>query len=371
MAEANYAGRKFKSCSVFIPTIVLIFGFMITSCGDNGNGITRANVMNETGGSIAFGKVQVDFPPGAVDDQITIQGRIASDVTVPANITPLTEVHHITLSDHSQYNENMAMLKFVIDKNVEDASIYHSKDGVNWENLVGEGNGTEISHAVDSFSYFFVGRVPDSLPGKYTVNFINNTNSPTTITLFQTNDSNDPEVYSVAWLAKYANTYQKTQFSWNADDYEFMWAYTGRLQPGVICDASETSPADPNSSNLITLQHDSARRTTGLSKLRKGPQTGKFYIENDSGTPLASPYLESSGIAMSGSTAFVRQAIPDKTSIFNTEGTKYWFVYGKYEHGVVLDVNTLRRAPIVFPDNVFNMTITLNDNDTWSIALTP
>ena len=85
---------------------------------------------------------------------------------MPENIKPLTEVHKIGLSDPDQYNAGTAILKFTLDRNVDDANIYHSKDGVNWENLSGDVDGNTTSIKINGFSYFLAatpGGARDSL----------------------------------------------------------------------------------------------------------------------------------------------------------------------------------------------------------------
>jgi len=362
-----------KNCSSFSAIVVAIFLSMIAFTGcSGGNGYGRdvdgsAIITSEGGGELDIGDASIYFPPGSVDDQVTLTAEITLEAKIPANIYPLTEVYKINLSDENQYNEDKATLRFLLDVYTKNAQIFRSEDGVNWENLLGDIGGKEISTKIDEFDYFFVGSYGLSSYSQYTINFRNNSNYTGRVFLFQTNENNESDVYSVAWMSKFSHGGTPMQFNWTSDEYSFVWADTGKLVYGTHFDTAQIVYADPVALNMITLQMFLG--AFSLYNQTKGPESGKYFIKHGSDIPEE---RVSSGIALSGCTLFVRQGSSNQIHSYDIEGSRIFVSYGDYESGRILDLNSLNNtAELVFPRNVFTLYVTLNPDLTWTIDTKP
>ena len=219
MLNIREPDRKLGVSFAIALAIAMVISVIISGCGsDSGSGVTELNsklITPDKGGSLSFGQVHVSFPPGSTDSLLTVSGEIVSLEVMPENIKPLTEVHKIGLSDPDQYNAGTAILKFTLDRNVDDANIYHSKDGVNWENLSGDVDGNTTSSKINGFSYFLAatpGGVKDS--SLYRVTFINNTTQSGDVCLFQIPAPPHSFGYSTAWMKRYLHPNSTAVFSW-------------------------------------------------------------------------------------------------------------------------------------------------------------
>ena len=73
---------------------------------------------------------------------------------------------------------------------------------------------------------------------------------------------------------------------------------------------------------------------------------------------------------MSGAGTFAVQAQPSLKQTFIPK-PKYWIVYGTYAVGEVLDISTLSASQeIVFPTNIYSMSLTFNAQNQWDVAST-
>lgn len=204
---------------------------------------------------------------------------------------------------------------------------------------------------------------------QYSILFQNNTDQAAYAMVFQKYPtSGHPEVLSLAWLCKYAYPGTNVQFSWK-DEYDFIWAQTGKLGPGVICMASQSLPIGPGR-NKVTLTFDSAHGAYHFVDQREGDQPGTFSILADQTVPFQ---MVGVGIGMSGASLLATQASPNMTYIFSAPGrdSEYWIAFGNYVKGEVLDISsTENAAQVSFPTNIYSMTAILNQDSTWSIQPT-
>lgn len=197
---------------------------------------------------------------------------------------------------------------------------------------------------------------------KYTLNFHNNTRNYGKICVYQTApDVNDPQLMSLAWFAEPAHPTTSVKFSWTID-YDFIWDETGPLVPGVVFDASQTWPADLTTANHIDFTSD--RDALTFANQRSGVKAGTLYVHNSNTVPFD---VASVGIAMSGAGTFARPAQPNLAFSF-TPHPVYWVTFGDYEVGEVLDVEAITNAQkITFNPNIFNVDVSLNLDNTWSV----
>jgi len=197
----------------------------------------------------------------------------------------------------------------------------------------------------------------------YSITFINNSNQAGTACLYQQDSGHyGPGAMSLAWMARPAYPNMSVVFSWTID-YSFFWAETGALKPGVQVNPGQTIPADPRDSNSIVLTSP-APYNFRFDSPQQRSQQGTFYVTGDASIP---PNTVTFGIGMSGAGTFGVQAQPNYTNVF-TPHPSYWLTFGNYQQGQVLDVDSMVEAVRVeFPGNVYDMRVTLNPDNTFTV----
>ncbi|MEO1085625.1 MAG: protein rhiA, partial [Acidobacteriota bacterium] len=154
----------------------------------------------------------------------------------------------------------------------------------------------------------------------------------------------------------------EVEFNWTID-YSFVWSEEGVLTPGVVFKASQTWDANLTSLNQISLNKLGAAYT--FQDQQQGPRSGTLSILQSN---LVTPQQASVGIGMSGFGTFAVPGQPNVTAMF-TPHPEYWITFGKYQQGEVLDITTITEsARIQFPANVSSMDVTLNADNTWTVA---
>jgi hypothetical protein len=202
----------------------------------------------------------------------------------------------------------------------------------------------------------------------YALTVINKSTMAGNACVFQTSpDESDPGILSLAWFSKYVFPTTKVAFSWQID-YNFVWAQTGQLMPGVQFTASQDPEANLSTTNQITLMYDPVNKAYTFGAQGTGPKKDNLYILGDRTIPSISDVAV--GIGMSGSGTFAVQARPNIQHTF-TPHPKYWLVFGKFTQGEVLDIGEITDAvEINFHPGVYSMTAVLELDNTWSIKPT-
>ncbi|WP_448697870.1 hypothetical protein ACFGVR_13765 [Mucilaginibacter sp. AW1-3] len=197
----------------------------------------------------------------------------------------------------------------------------------------------------------------------YTINFVNNSTSPGNFCVFQKKpDSPNPDVFSLAWLARHADPNSKVPISWNTD-YYFFWAKTGALKPGLIFNAGEALKTSMTESNAVTVTKDDGNYK--FREQKNWHQQGMLSITSDNTTAINQASV---GIGMSGSGTFAVQAQPNMTFLFSPK-SEYWITFGNINQGQVLNQSEIdNEVQIVFPHGIFSMNATLNKDNTWTIT---
>ncbi|MEG3938297.1 MULTISPECIES: hypothetical protein [unclassified Microcoleus] len=204
---------------------------------------------------------------------------------------------------------------------------------------------------------------------QYTLTVINNSSNPTNIAVFQ----NDPEigaknVFPLAWFVKFAYPKTTIKFNWTIS-YNFCWSETGELAPGVVFDATQSPVAGLQEKNQILLDYDPNNQAYFFNPITPETVTplGILHVKQSANVPLKQATV---GIGMSGSGTFVVQAQPNITVNF-TPHPKYYVLAGTFTEGQVLDISETTNAPEVeFGPGVYQMTATLNPDNTWTIKPT-
>ncbi|WP_309112228.1 hypothetical protein [Saccharothrix sp.] len=211
---------------------------------------------------------------------------------------------------------------------------------------------------------------------QYTLRVVNDSTNLTDMCVYQQDPNiGAPNVMSLAWFTKPAYPTTTVVFRWTID-YSFIWSETGQLKPGVFFDASQIWPADPSiigvaserkAGNQIGFSHPSEGAYTFTSTPTANAQRGTLYIDENATIPLKEASV---GIGMSGSGTFATQAQPNIHLSFTPHPT-YWLTAGTYQQGEVLDVQSITNpVEIHFPPNVYSMTATLHEDNSWTVDQT-
>lgn len=211
---------------------------------------------------------------------------------------------------------------------------------------------------------------------KYTLRVVNNSGSFYDMCVYQVDpDIGVPNVMSLAWFSKPAADTTAVTFQWEID-YSFVWSEIGKLLPGVLFDATQAWPANPDTLGISTK--DTAGNQIALSKANNAynfesigisgtPQRGSLYVRELENLPLGEASV---GIGMSGSGTFAVQARNNATLTF-TPHPVYWLAAGTYAQGEVLDIGEMTDpASIEFGVNNYSMTAILQPDNKWKVEKT-
>jgi len=170
------------------------------------------------------------------------------------------------------------------------------------------------------------------------------------------------DVFSLAWFCSPFQIVPTAgiTFTWSID-YTFVWGAVGSIQPGVTFSASETIPADPQSTNSTIF---SVTPGPNLSTAVPGTPQGSLII-NDAATVPSNTF--SVGIGMGDAGTFVTAAGPSLLHTFTPTPT-YWIAAGtNVQVGTILDITTVtQNLQVIFPINVYDVTCVLGSNNKWT-----
>ena len=196
----------------------------------------------------------------------------------------------------------------------------------------------------------------------YTVTAVNNSTTSWKFFVYQAPVAGQ---LSLAWFVSPSipNGGGFTAFFWQTN-YQFVCADTGRVEPGKVVKVSGEKNCDPDGANTTTFTVQDG--TQVLSDPTPGNTRGTLYIFDASSTP-ANTYAV--GIGMSGSPTFVQNAGPNFQHPLTPQLAYYIAAIEEVEQGEIMDTAIItKRAPIVFPPNLYNMTATFRADNTWSIV---
>ncbi len=199
----------------------------------------------------------------------------------------------------------------------------------------------------------------------YSLTCINNSQTHGSFAIFQKAPpmTVPDNVFSLAWFARPAAPSSRVTFTWGLD-YNFVWAETGQLMPGINFAASQTFPADPYGNNFIQLSKDNFDATTFLNEDDSGA-VGSLTIQQ---LANVTPNLTSVGVGMSGSGTFAIQAAPNMTAVF-TPHPNYWVIFGNYQTGDVMNIEDVTGAvEVTYGGALTSRTATLGIDNTIKIA---
>jgi hypothetical protein len=195
----------------------------------------------------------------------------------------------------------------------------------------------------------------------YTLTVTNHSAHSDNIMVFQNNPGSfSSDALALAWFSTFSNPGPnvRVDFHWTID-WGFSWSAMGTLSPGVTFLASDQVDAD-QTSNQITLDFDGAYQ---FIDQQKNDDPSRFFITEDSTLPVNS--TAAVGITMAGNTVYAVQARPNNKLTFTPHPT-YFLAYGSYVPGQVLDLSDINNPlELVYGPGVFNLSVTLNEDDSW------
>jgi len=173
---------------------------------------------------------------------------------------------------------------------------------------------------------------------------------------------NTPYIDTLAWFAKPVANGVDVDFTWTTD-YSFVWSEQGTLKPGITFKAQQVIPADPVTANLVALTNVNGAFQFG-TPTASGP-AGSITIDCDNTIPKG---IAKVGIGMSGQATHAVTAEPNFATTFTSAHVEYWISFGSFVPGQAVDTQTMVNAKqVVFPDNVYGMTATLDTGNNWTI----
>ncbi|NOK31951.1 protein rhiA [Corallococcus exercitus] len=206
---------------------------------------------------------------------------------------------------------------------------------------------------------------------KYSIKFINNSNNDWTFCCFQKDPTiTDPTIMSLAWYTKKVVSGESVTFTWYIT-YNFLWASTGILQPGITFDASQVVGADLTNDNLITLTSPASEEYKFISESNAGTSGSlSIYCDNTIPDPkVVTNGAPSVGIGMSGQGTFALQAQPNTTTTFTPNPTYYITFANELSLGQVMSAEqTTSAQQVSFPGAVNLCTATLDHTNAWSLS---
>lgn len=206
----------------------------------------------------------------------------------------------------------------------------------------------------------------------YRLEMLNNSDNSYDFCVYQRSaDTTLEPVDSVAWSVYSLAPTVKGSLMWSPD-LEFVWGPAGVVAPGVIFEASQRWPGSPTGQNVVTLQKNAGGALT-FADLGAGGKQGAMTIETRQDVP---PQDIAIGLNMTittehshtaASAALIAQAHPGQRAVFAPPGS-YWLTFGSFKTGEILSNTKMAHSvQLVFPTNVYELSATLNRDETWTV----
>jgi hypothetical protein len=179
-----------------------------------------------------------------------------------------------------------------------------------------------------------------------------------------------PECCPVAWAGSIpANQEVQITFS---DAYEVFWMGMDGPLPGTRVIPSQAVSVDPQGPNALTLSVRSAGTSVFSPPSSQAP-SGVLLIDQDSSVPSGRAAL---GVATSGRTILAVPSEKRATAAFTPSplGSALRGATCDRESGPGLGIDPaqlLAVQSLAFPPDVFNATVTLGQDGTWSVRYGP
>ncbi len=345
---------------LFIPYLgvfLLVLLTTMSSCKKDSDCETDSTVtIGSDGGVFQFSKIEISFPDGSVTEDIIIDGSIVEMLVLPENITPISEIHKIDISNPDAYIANSASMAIDHDYHSEITSIFVSSDGNTWTDLRGVLYEDQIKAQIPHFSYFFAGKV------QYEFTFQNDSTTSQNFFLYQY-DANVSNSVTLPIVLQSITVYPFTTVSYNLTEDLFFWNSTGELSIGEIVKDEIIVIADQNTHNMVTLIEQNGSYIFQSSTA--GPIPGTLTIQSDATIPQSGVLC---GIGYGNTPSYVVRAAPNKNFTFNVTSNEFFVGLGDYVTGEFLNVSTLTSVSISFPVETFSTTVKLDDSQNLTVT---
>ncbi|MEG4224559.1 hypothetical protein QUA35_01110 [Microcoleus sp. N9_B2] len=198
----------------------------------------------------------------------------------------------------------------------------------------------------------------------YTLNVKNQSSRDWVFYIYQTCPKQTNKMLSLAWfVSPYPIAPQdEISFTWFIN-YNFVWADTGELKPGITYKARGPRDANLETANSSTFGYNSAGAPTLTNPTQDSSRKGELVITDLGNIPDLKFTV---GIGMSGKGTFVEQAGPNLTHSF-TPTPVYWVgAATEKKEGEVLDIQTVTKVSLFkFKSGEYEVDMTLNDQNQW------
>jgi hypothetical protein len=203
---------------------------------------------------------------------------------------------------------------------------------------------------------------------KYSLAVKNNSPDSGSICVYTTSPDTQQiqqDLRSLAWFTKAANPNGQVKFTWDLK-FSFAWAESGLLVPGVSFEAGEIIDADPvdDQKNRAYFDRNNDAYLFGDPGQATPPSKGALAITTSKIIPSG---IASIGVGINGKAALAVNATPNYQFTFIPK-IQYWLAFGSFREGIVLDLNSMVRniCEIKFPAGVYDLKVTLQEDNTWS-----
>ncbi|MCV6636293.1 hypothetical protein [Candidatus Albibeggiatoa sp. nov. NOAA] len=197
---------------------------------------------------------------------------------------------------------------------------------------------------------------------KYTLTVKNDSTQTGSFCIYQEHpDTNVGNITTLAWLAKAAHPTTRLEFAWEID-YDFVWAKTTELRPGTIVRTSQAWPANLSTRNQVDF--DFTNKAYTFTNQSQGGYEDNLYINQTQRVRTSEAAV---GIGMSGKGTFLVESQPNMKIVMTPKPT-YWLVFGHFQEGEVLDIETVTKTACKLEfKGTTNMDVVLKSDNTWEI----
>jgi hypothetical protein len=195
----------------------------------------------------------------------------------------------------------------------------------------------------------------------FSVTIVNGGNRVWKFLLYQTHPTKS-DVVPAWFVSPEIPVGDKITFSWKAK-YSFVWSEVEKIRPGATFHATGHKECDPKDKNVVNFSF--CDDTPHLSDAFGGEEKGTLTIIDGDNIP---PNRFAVGVSMSGKTIYVANAKSKMKHVFIPR-PNYWInAMNEVTEGMFMDIKTITQSgELKFPHNVFELTATLQKNNTWKI----
>ena len=339
--------------------LVFLFLTSIMSCKneDSDDDTIPITTIDKQGGVFKLGQLEIIFPENSVSEEIIIGGSIEEIVGIPENLTQISAIHKIDISNPSAYLPNSATIGINHNDDNEVISLFVSNDGIIWTNLGGFIHEEKIKAEIPHFSYFFAGNAT------YSITVENNSIESESLYIYQYDEliSNIGNIFPVVMMSATIPSFVTSRFDW-IENFIF-WSSTGQLVEGDTITTDNILNADQTTNNLVTLtnQNDSYI----LQSEGAGQVPGQLIIQVSGNIPISTVIC---GIGYQDMPTYAVEALPNSSIVFNPTSDEYFIGLGNMVAGQLLNPSVQPSADIEFPSGMYNANVVMTNSQDFTIS---